>query len=206
MEIDYEKLMANKSEQGLMTYLDRTDLYTEKAVVAAIRELQKRGRQFSEQELESVKSKIEEKKKAKTTEHKEPKANPWTKNVVTDESAPAYYSHRAIWAFSTIFTVIFGAVLLSSNLKDKGDARWTVLGFGILYTGLAIFLLSFIPTITALTIGVNGIGAWIMTQFFWNKYIGAETKYRTQPIWKPLVISIIITIPFLLAIIYGAQE
>ena len=206
MEIDYEKLMANKSDEGLMTYFDKIDIYTEEAVVAAMRELQKRGKQFSEQDLENVKSKLEEKKKAKIITDKKPTTNSWTKNVVTDENAPAYYSHRAIWAFSTLFTVIFGAVLLSSNLKDKGNARWAVLGFGVGYTALAIFLLSFLPSTTGFTIAVNGIGAWIMTQFFWNKYLGEDTKYRTKPIWKPLVISVIITIPFLLAIIYGGQE
>jgi hypothetical protein len=66
--------------------------------------------------------------------------------------------------------------------------------------------LSFIPRSTGLTFGVNGIGGWIMTQFFWNKYIGEETKYRTKPIWKPLIISLVITIPFLLTIIFGGEE
>ncbi len=141
MDIDYEKLMTSKSDEGLMIYLDKVEMYTEEAVVASVKELQKRGKQFSEQELENIKTKLEEKKKIKINEDKKLKTNSWTKNIVTDPSAPNYYSHKAIFAFSTIFTVVFGAVLLSSNLKDKGNARWTVLGFGILYTGLAIFLL-----------------------------------------------------------------
>jgi hypothetical protein len=84
--------------------------------------------------------------------------------------------------------------------------RWTVWGFGVVYTGLTIYVLSFIPRSTGLTVAINGAGAWIMTLLFWDKHIGAETKYRPKAIWKPLIISVIITIPFLLAIIYGGQE
>ncbi len=74
----------------------------------------------------------------------------------------------------------------------------------MVYTGVLIVFMSLIPEPnTGLSIGLNGAGAFIMTMVFWNKYIGKETKFRVKPIWKPLVISILITIPFLLAIIYG---
>jgi drug/metabolite transporter superfamily protein YnfA len=131
------------------------------------------------------------------------KRNSWTKNIVTDLDAPLLYSPRAVWGFSIFFTVIFGAVLLSSNLTDK-KAKWIVIGFGIIYTSVVIFIMNLLPQPnTGLTLGLNGGGALILTQLFWNKYVGKETKFRTKPIWKPLIISIIITIPFLLAIIYG---
>jgi hypothetical protein len=83
MEIDYEKLMAGKSDEGLTIYLEKVEIYTEEAVVAAMRELQERGRRFSEQELGDLKLKLEEKKNAKVTTDKKLNSNPWTKNVVT---------------------------------------------------------------------------------------------------------------------------
>jgi len=204
MNIDYEKLMTGKSDEQLTNYLDNIEKFTEEAVMASIQELRKRGKQFSEEDLNEVKLKLEEKKKKENNETLKMRTSSWTKNIVTDPEAPALYSQRAIWIFSVIFTVIFGAVLLSSNLKDKGNARWMVIAFGVLYTGLAVFILSSIHvTNSGLTIGINTAGAWIMNQFFWNKYVGAETKYRTKPIWVPLIVSIIITIPFLLALIYS---
>jgi drug/metabolite transporter superfamily protein YnfA len=136
-------------------------------------------------------------------ENKQTKTNSWTKNIVTDLDAPQFYSPRAIWGFSVFFTVIFGAVLLSSNLTDK-KAKWIVIGFGILYTTVVIVIMNLLPQPnTGLTIGLNGGGALILTSIFWGKYVGKETKFRTKQIWKPLIISILITIPFLLAIIYG---
>ena len=138
----------------------------------------------------------------KPQKQKPTNTNYWTKNIVTDPNAPQYYSLRAIWGFSVFFTVIFGAVLLAANLTDK-KAKWTVIGFGILYTTLAIVILNMVPlTNTGLTFGINAIGALILTQVFWKKHLG-ETKFRTKPIWKPLIISIIIMIPFLLAIFYS---
>jgi hypothetical protein len=200
MEIDYPKLMSNKSEEELMTYSKNSEMYSEEAVVAAMKELKKRGIQFSYQQVEDFQLKVRERKK-KANGVRKNKLNFWTKYIVTDPDAPELYSHKAIFAFSIIFTVIFGAVLLSSNLKEKRNARWIVLSFGIFYTGLAILILSFIPRNTGLTLAINAMGGWVLTQFFWNKFIGIETKYRTKPIWKPLIIASIITIPFLIAII-----
>jgi hypothetical protein len=129
--------------------------------------------------------------------------NSWTKNIVNDLDAPQFYSPGAIWGFSVFFTVIFGAVLLMSNLTDK-RAKWIVIGFGILYTTVGIIIMNLLPQPSSgLTIGFNAGGALILTQLFWNKYVGKEIKFRTKPIWKPLIISIVITIPFLLAIFYG---
>jgi hypothetical protein len=131
--------------------------------------------------------------------------HPWKKNIVKDPDAPAYYSQQAVLGFSMFFTVIFGAVLLASNVENRKN-KWIVIGFGLLYTSAAILMLNFLPRSTALTIGVNGLGALVLTQLFWNKYIGLQTRFRAKPIWKPLIISIIITIPFLIALFYGTPE
>ena len=59
---------------------------------------------------------MQENVKTQNQESKPVKTNSWTKNIVTDLDAPQFYSPRAIWGFSVFFTVIFGAVLLTSNL------------------------------------------------------------------------------------------
>src|SRR4051812_11319180 len=91
------------------------------------------------------------------------KTNPWTRNIVTDPEAPAFYSPRAIWAFSIFFTVIFGAVLLSFNLANKRE-KWIVIGIGTAYTIVAITLINLLPsTSVGITIGLNAAGAYILT-------------------------------------------
>jgi hypothetical protein len=129
-------------------------------------------------------------------------SNSWRKKVVKDPNAPLLYSKVAISAFSVIFSTIFGAVLLSSNIKDNKN-KWIVVGFGIIYTTLTIIIINLIPPNTFYVLMLNMAGGLGLTSTFWNKYVGKDTEYRAKPIWKALIISILITIPFLIAIIYG---
>jgi len=123
--------------------------------------------------------------------------------VVKDEQAPAYYSQRAIWYFAIFFGVLFGSVLMAINLHKAGAKRGPitmVLGFGVVYTILQIWFSNIVDLGTPVTFGLNAIGSSVLQYFFWPKYIGAETRYRAKPIWMPLIIGIIIMIPFALAI------
>lgn len=62
MEYDFEKLMSNKSDEGLQEYLNNRAKYTPKAVEAALAELQKRGLTFTEEKLNSVKEELQQRK------------------------------------------------------------------------------------------------------------------------------------------------
>ena len=208
MAIDFVKLMTNKSDEGLQEYLDNRTKFTPEAIEAAIAEMQKRGQVFSDEELANLRKELQAKQEATEKEEKELFGNQWKKNVVPDENAPAYYSEKAIYMFSAFFSVIFGAVLLSINCRTTETKKgvWEVITFGVVYTGLQLWLLSMMPRNTGLTLVFSMGGALLMNYFFWKKYIGKDTKYRTKPIWKPLIIGIIIFTPLLLAAIYGGAE
>ncbi len=57
---------------------------------------------------------------------------------------PKYYSVKAIYAFSFLFSTIFGAVLMAINIKNTESKKGIpqVLLFGFLYTGLEIWVLN----------------------------------------------------------------
>jgi hypothetical protein len=208
MEIDFIKLMTNKSDDGLQGYLDNRTKFTPEAIEAAIAEMQKRGRVFTDEELADVRQDLQTKRVAIEKEEKEFFGSQWKKNVVTDENAPAYYSERAIYMFSAFFSVIFGAILLAINCRSTDEKKgvWEVIAFGVVYTGLQLWLLSMLPRNTGLTLAFSMGGALLMNHFFWKKYIGKDTKYRTKQIWKPLIIGLVIFTPLLLAAIYGGAE
>lgn len=205
MEINFEELMTKKSEEGLNDYLKNVDKYLPEAIYAAINELKKRGRNFTDQELQLIQEKIQNKIAAQKKENEAAKSPAWDKNKVTDKSALEFYTQKAIWGFSIFFSVICGAVLLASN-TDNRKAKWTVIGFGILYTIVAIFLLNFLPRNAGLTLAVNGGGSYLLTLLFWDKYLGKDTRYRERSIWKPLIICLLIFIPLIALIIYGGQQ
>lgn len=202
MGTGFRELMTKKSDDGLMEYLTNFKKYTPDAIIAAVDELKRRGRNFTEQELDEINEKIETRFKAEKEVDSLWSNESWKANVVTDINAPLLYSKWAISGFCVVFSTIFGAVLLSSNISDT-KKKWTVIGFGVIYTGLTFVLTNNDPSNTLMVLGLNTGGSLGLTTTFWDKYVGKETKYRTKPIWKPLIISIIIAIPFFLALFYS---
>ncbi len=196
------EVMNGKSDEGLMGYLNNFQKFTPEAIKAAADELKRRGRNFSEGELKEIDVKIENRKNSEDEDDTLFASDSWKKKVVKDPNAPLLYSKGTIRAFSLIFSTIFGAVLLSSNINDN-KRKLIVIGFGVIYTAVTIMIMNLIPPNTFYVLILNTAGGLGLTSTFWNKYVGQETEYRARPIWKALMISIIITIPFIIAIIYG---
>ena len=125
------------------------------------------------------------------------------------EINPKIYSKRAIWGFSFFFTSIFGGVLLMQNLRDidrKKEAN-IVLLFSIVYTALTIYIVNIPENPTSsLSYLCNIIGGLILSEYFYKKYFPNDEPYEKKKIWKPLIISILISIPFILALFYGMQN
>ena len=200
--------MDGKSDEDLQKYLDNCITYTPEAVEYAIVEMEKRGKIFSDEELNGVRHKMQLKREAEEAEEKEAR-QPMDINIVTDETAPSYYSQRAIYSFGIFFSVLFGAVLLAINVNNAGSKRgvWKVIIFGIIYSVFQISMSSMI-LFTAIkhkysfVIIIGAIGMLLMNELFWKKYIGKDTKYRTRPIWMPLIIGLVLFTPLVLAVIY----
>jgi hypothetical protein len=125
--------------------------------------------------------------------------------VMTDSNLKIY-SKKAIWGFSLFFSSIFGAVLLMQNLRDIGKKKEAniILLLSIIYTAISIYIIN-IPDKpnTSLTFICNIVGGVILTEYFYMKSFPNDQTIEKKKIWKPFLISILITIPFLLAMIYS---
>ena len=117
------------------------------------------------------------------------------------------YSKRAVWGFSILFSTIFGGVLLMQNLwiLNKKKEGYLVLAFSVILTVLSIYLgnLSETPN-SRFTLVINIAGGLVLSEFFFKRYIPEESNIPKKKIWKALIISIIIMIPFIAAIFYSS--
>lgn len=133
------------------------------------------------------------------------KENKWKRNIVKDENAPLFFSERSINLFALLFGVFFSSIILSINLYKTNKFKEIILVvvFGVLYTYLQVEFLQMLTVNILYTYLFNIGGAFILNNFFWERYIGENTKYREKPIWIPLIVGIIIILPFILAIVYN---
>lgn len=111
---------------------------------------------------------------------------------------PYLYSKRIILVFALLFSTVFSAVLLMSNLKQVGKnrARLEVLIFAIVFLILTALLLQVLNLPPNYSFIANVIGAAVLNEYFWNKHIGRDTPYKKKSWLKPTVISLAIALFF----------
>lgn len=184
--------MSKKSNKELEHILEEKSIYTDEAIQAVIWEMENRGL-IEKKAIESEEVLIDEEIIDKDIPAK----------ILKEDESPfeelqlsILYSKRTIQGFTIFFTTIFGAILLMSNLKEinKPKARTQVLVFGITYTVFSVILLNFLPRMFFITLLFNLIGYAVLVEYFWNKNLGKDLEYRKKKIWKPLIISVLITV------------
>lgn len=123
-------------------------------------------------------------------------------NADREENPPQLFSKTLILVFALLFSTIFAAALLMYNLKilGKSKASWWVLSFAIGWLMLTAIVIQGFNLDPSMTLIANVIGAAVLNEFFWNKFIGRDTEYKRKSWIKPLGISILIALMFLLLV------
>lgn len=193
------EVMAGRANKQLEDLIIKRSRYAAESVEAAIAELEKRGRIFTFAELRSIDLDLRQKKR----EINEKQAEAWypVPEVIADDSVePSYFSQGAVHLFSIVFSTLFGVILMAVNFYKAGNKRalLEVIIFGILYNISTILLLPYIPNQQYIVLGynvlINVIGALILTQIFWRKYIGNDTEFKPRPIGKLMLVSLFVSV------------
>jgi hypothetical protein len=124
--------------------------------------------------------------------------NEWQEEQQDNTELTPMHSKLVIRVFSILFSPIFGAVLMMYNLRQikEEKGRQIVLLFGILFTLGVMILVSSFPFSSNVTFVLNIIGAMVISEVFWNKYIGSDYQHGKRSWVKPLLISLLISLPF----------
>ena len=126
---------------------------------------------------------------------------------IEQNEIPKFYSKKAILGFSIFFSSIFGGILLMQNLKEIGMEKEAkkVLNTSIILTLLPFLLAWFMEKeVSTYTFLANIIGGLLLSEFYFGLYIPKEQIFEIKKIWKPLLISLLITIPLIASVIYFA--
>ena len=198
-ENSFTKKMSKKSNTELENIFANKSDYTNEALQAVIWELENRNL-IEKADIPSLEFSISQHDEETSISKESPNNN---KNTFKESETPSLYSKTTIQGFTIFFSTFFGVVLLMSNLKEmnKPKARMEVLVFGISYAILSSFILNYLPKIFFLSIIFNIIGYVILVEYFWNKSLGKDLKYKKKQIWKPLIISILLSLIMLFIII-----
>ena len=133
--------------------------------------------------------------------------NTFTNSDQTINTLSPIYSKKSIWGFSLFFAPVFGGFLLRQNLVEDNRKKEgnLMLIISILFTLITFFIVVYFePENSSLTYLLNmGWGA-ILSGYFYKKYYPGN-DYKFKKIWKPLIISLLILIPFVLLIIYSQE-
>ena len=190
----------SKSVSELETIVREKNKYFEDAVFAAIHILKERN--GNAEQLDQVAKEIEIQIEKKQNAQKEEiqKANKKDDRITDDPNAPELHSKTVIIAFCTLFTTIFGAVLMIYNLKQvkKTEKLYLVVMFGIVFTAITMFLALFEEIRRFIVPIMNLMGGFILTEHFWNKNIDEDIVHRRRNWIKPAIISLVITIPLII--------
>ena len=119
-----------------------------------------------------------------------------------EESLPALYSKTLILVFAVLFSTIFAAVLLIMNLRRLGkkkEGMWILL-FAIAYMMATAALIAALNIDAGYSLIANVIGAAILNEYFWNKYIDNDLDFKKKSWMQPMLIAlaIVLTLAYLL--------
>jgi len=163
----------------LLELYNKTTIYRVDALQTIEAELQKRELDFEAHDYAYLKS----------LENEE---NPVETNFVSEEEVVSLYSRSAVFGFSIFFSTIFGSILLMINLRRLGEKRkgFEILLLGIAYAIISSVLVDMAGANLVLSLVLNVLGGYLMSTYFWAKYIGLEFSHEKQSILIPLILGI----------------
>lgn len=126
-------------------------------------------------------------------------------DIVDEQRLPELYSKTIILVFAVLFSTIFAAALLISNLRNlkKNKAAIWVLLFTIGYLIATAVVMQSLKLDLSLTLVANVIGAAILNEYFWNQYIGKDLEFKKKSWMKPALVSVVIVLFFSFLVMGG---
>jgi hypothetical protein len=207
MNFDPVFLASARSDEELMERIDNRQKYMPETIEVSLEEMQRRGRHFSDEELQYISEDIAARRANADAVSGRPGLfnNDYKNVIVEDPDAPQMYSTLAIYLFTFFFGALFGSIMMAMNISKtgRGNAVAGVLLFGLGFSVIVMCLLSYAAPGGFTQLIASLIAAYCMNYLFWRPYIGFSTFYRARPIWVPLIIGLILVALLVVGMLYS---
>lgn len=211
MESRYNYYATTRSDAELEQRIDNREYYMPETVEASIAELQRRGREFSDEELNIIKEDLQAHRQNASSISSRPGLfnNDYKNSIVKDPDAPQMYTRRALYVFTVLMGALFGSIMLAINAgkTEKKTAILWVMLFGIGFSALQYYVITVTHANSPASLQIAGgiISAYCLDYIFWRLFIGYSTFYRAKPIWMPLIIAVLLFALIIAAAILGKK-
>jgi len=211
MAFDYTLLASARSDQELMERVDNRQKYMPETVEASLAELQRRGKEFLDEELRYINEDMQARSRNAALINSRIGVfnSDYKYAIVEDPDAPLMYSRITIYIFTVLLGALFGSIMMAINIAKTGrnNAVAGVILFGVGFTVVQIFVLNSMSNPSgSLSIVFAFISAFCLDYLFWKPYIGYSSFYRSRPIWVPLIIGVVLAALLVFAILSGVQK
>lgn len=186
----FNNRLQHKTDYELLMMVNEQYRYNKDLLTDLLVELDRRG--LHNDRISELKQKIDDYRQKHFSKVKEKKEE-------ESESAPKLFTENSLFLFSFIFSTFFASIVMAFNLREvrKQQAILPLVSFGFLYTATVASISQHLDVMGVVAgVLLNGVGAYIILQFFWKPYIG-QKKYEKRPLYIPLLIGILLTLPVL---------
>lgn len=131
----------------------------------------------------------------------------WKLNIVDNYDAPELYSRKAIYIFTVFCSVLFGGALMFVNLGKMKNTKGqiNVVIYSVLYLLVSIFIQIQFERNTIVSLFFNVLGSFMLYNYFWAKYIGAQTQYKPISVTIPVIAAIVFVMLLIAFRLYGGN-
>jgi len=180
----YSTYYKRQPTEELKEIAFQDDMYHEEARMAAMLELRSRGEEVSDEAYNELEDLLEKNEQVKKEQEK---------NTISAE-LPEYYSPAAILGFS-IFSIIFGGLLMYANLRKAGKKLEAIIAI-LISLGFTLLnnLIAYSYGINQwIVILVNVSGALILIEYLWKRYLGNTIKFKRRSLVIPISILVLLS-------------
>lgn len=183
---NYKHTMQTYSNDQLLEMFNSENLYQEEALLAAVWEAERRNLAF--EHLSEMKQKYEGIYQHLIDKEREELST--TAGAVAGE-LPELFTPMSIFWLTILFNTLFGGLMLAYNMnKVNKPALSTVYLFTVLYTIGGVVLVYLIPANGLFPLLYNLVGALILREVLWKKFIPIQKKFKAKSSQIPFIIGL----------------